>query len=213
MLAAVELAEGTPKEEVLGAAPYQTPSGQTQAAILLEPIAITSDTLDLVIDFGLGEQGRGLPGGDREPARRLPVTEAERGRVRRAGRCAARPRGEERSMADRSSASRDVAGRYGHGVGIDAAPAGHARRAAGGLGGPRPAHRRPVPDPTQPLQSVTCRWRWSASWRPAWCWSSWRATSISRWARRSASSACSAPWSRPPWIGIDTPHAWWLTAW
>lgn len=48
--AALELAAGTPKEAVTGATPYQTPSGQTQAAILLEPIAITSDTLDLVID-------------------------------------------------------------------------------------------------------------------------------------------------------------------
>ena len=32
--------------------PYQTPTGQTQAAILLEPIAITRDNLDLVIDSG-----------------------------------------------------------------------------------------------------------------------------------------------------------------
>lgn len=50
--AALELAAGTPKEDVKGAVPYQTPTGQTQAAILLEPIAITRDDLDLVVDSG-----------------------------------------------------------------------------------------------------------------------------------------------------------------
>ena len=50
--AAVELANGVAKEQVAGAAPYATPTGQTQAAILLEPIAITRDNLNLVIDSG-----------------------------------------------------------------------------------------------------------------------------------------------------------------
>lgn len=50
--AAIELANGTPLDQVAGAAPYQTPTGQTQSAILLEPIAITRDNLNLVIDSG-----------------------------------------------------------------------------------------------------------------------------------------------------------------
>jgi D-xylose transport system substrate-binding protein len=50
--AALELAAGTPKEKVKGAVPYETPTGQMQAAILLTPIAITRDNLNLVIDSG-----------------------------------------------------------------------------------------------------------------------------------------------------------------
>lgn len=50
--AAIELASGTAPADVTGAVPYETPSGQQQSAILLEPIAITRDTLHLVIDSG-----------------------------------------------------------------------------------------------------------------------------------------------------------------
>lgn len=49
-IAAMALGEGTPMAEVEGAVPYETPSGQMQSAILLEPIAITRDNLDLVVD-------------------------------------------------------------------------------------------------------------------------------------------------------------------
>lgn len=48
--AAAALSEGGDMMAVEGAAAYTTPSGATQAAILLEPIAITRDNLDLVID-------------------------------------------------------------------------------------------------------------------------------------------------------------------
>ena len=48
--AAAALSSGGDMLSVEGAAPYQTPSGATQAAILLEPIAITRDNLDLVLD-------------------------------------------------------------------------------------------------------------------------------------------------------------------
>ncbi|MFO1035677.1 MAG: substrate-binding domain-containing protein [Geminicoccaceae bacterium] len=49
---AVELANGTPMDKVTGAKPYTTPTGVKQSAILLEPIAITRDNLNLVIDSG-----------------------------------------------------------------------------------------------------------------------------------------------------------------
>jgi D-xylose transport system substrate-binding protein len=48
--AAVALGEGTAMADVEGAVDYATPSGQAQKAILLEPIAITRDTLNLVLD-------------------------------------------------------------------------------------------------------------------------------------------------------------------
>lgn len=48
--AAAALSGGGKMLDVEGAAPYQTPSGATQAAILLEPIPITRDNLDLVVD-------------------------------------------------------------------------------------------------------------------------------------------------------------------
>lgn len=48
--AAVALGEGTPMAELEGAVDYTTPSGQMQQAILLEPIGITRDNLNLVLD-------------------------------------------------------------------------------------------------------------------------------------------------------------------
>lgn len=65
--AALELAKGTPKEEVTDAVPYETPSGLTQAAVLLEPIAITSDTLNLVIDAGWASKDEVCQGADASP--------------------------------------------------------------------------------------------------------------------------------------------------
>ena len=65
--AALELAKGTPKEEVTDAVPYETPSGLTQAAVLLEPIAITSDTLNLVIDAGWASKEEVCQGADASP--------------------------------------------------------------------------------------------------------------------------------------------------
>ncbi|MFO1068308.1 MAG: substrate-binding domain-containing protein [Geminicoccaceae bacterium] len=50
--AAVEMANGTPAAKVTGAAMGKTMSGKDQPAILLEPIAITRDNLNLVIDSG-----------------------------------------------------------------------------------------------------------------------------------------------------------------
>ncbi len=45
--AAIEMAEGKP---VTGAKPFKTESGQTQPSLLLPPIAITKDNLNLVVD-------------------------------------------------------------------------------------------------------------------------------------------------------------------
>jgi D-xylose transport system substrate-binding protein len=45
--AAIEMAEGKPVTE---AKPFKTPTGQTQPSILLTPIAITKDNLNLVVD-------------------------------------------------------------------------------------------------------------------------------------------------------------------
>ena len=45
--AAIEMAEGAP---VTGTKPFKTPSGQTQPSILLTPIGITRDNLNLVVD-------------------------------------------------------------------------------------------------------------------------------------------------------------------
>jgi D-xylose transport system substrate-binding protein len=45
--AAIEMAEGKP---VTGTKPFKTPSGQTQPSILLTPIGITRDNLNLVVD-------------------------------------------------------------------------------------------------------------------------------------------------------------------
>lgn len=65
--AAVELAKGTPKEDVTDAIPYETPSGQTQAAVLLEPIAITRDSLNLVIDSGWAGKDEVCQGAEANP--------------------------------------------------------------------------------------------------------------------------------------------------
>lgn len=48
--AAVALVGGADMLSVDGAVPYETPSGATQAALLLEPIKVTRDNLNLVID-------------------------------------------------------------------------------------------------------------------------------------------------------------------
>ena len=45
--AAIEMAEG---KLVTGTKPFKTPTGQTQPSILLTPIAITKDNLNLVVD-------------------------------------------------------------------------------------------------------------------------------------------------------------------
>ena len=48
--ASVALAGGADMLSVEGATPYTTPSGATQAALLLEPIKVTRDNLNLVVD-------------------------------------------------------------------------------------------------------------------------------------------------------------------
>lgn len=50
--AAIGLANGTPADQLAGVVTFETPTGQKQPAILLEPIAITRDNLNLVIDSG-----------------------------------------------------------------------------------------------------------------------------------------------------------------
>ena len=45
--AAIEMAEGKPVE---GSKPFKTPTGQTQPSLLLPPVAITKDNLNLVVD-------------------------------------------------------------------------------------------------------------------------------------------------------------------
>lgn len=50
--AAIELANGTPADKLPGVVTFETPTKQKQPAILLQPIAITRDTLNLVIDSG-----------------------------------------------------------------------------------------------------------------------------------------------------------------
>jgi D-xylose transport system substrate-binding protein len=45
--AAIEMAESKP---VTGAKPFKTESGQEQPSLLLDPIAITYDNLNLVVD-------------------------------------------------------------------------------------------------------------------------------------------------------------------
>jgi len=64
--AAIELAEGKP---VSGEKPFKTESGQTQPSLLLAPVAITRDNLNLVVDanwIGKGELCAGV--GDNPPA-------------------------------------------------------------------------------------------------------------------------------------------------
>ena len=52
-LAALELIEnGGDLAAVTGAAPFETPEGNTVSSLLLEPIPITQDNLDLVLDAG-----------------------------------------------------------------------------------------------------------------------------------------------------------------
>lgn len=50
--AAVELAKGVPVDKVSGAKPLKTPSGHTQPAIILTPVAVTRDNLDVVVKSG-----------------------------------------------------------------------------------------------------------------------------------------------------------------
>jgi D-xylose transport system substrate-binding protein len=50
--AAVALAGGTPMEEVEGRVEFETPGGNTMNSILLAPIPITQENLDVVVDAG-----------------------------------------------------------------------------------------------------------------------------------------------------------------
>ncbi|MFL5331883.1 MAG: D-xylose ABC transporter substrate-binding protein, partial [Geminicoccaceae bacterium] len=65
--AAAELAAGVAPGKVPGAQPYTTPTGIKQAAILLEPIAITRDNLNLVIDSGWASKAAVCQGVTRNP--------------------------------------------------------------------------------------------------------------------------------------------------
>lgn len=49
---AVELAKGTAVNAVSGAAPFKTPGGNEMSSILLTPVAITGENLDVVVDAG-----------------------------------------------------------------------------------------------------------------------------------------------------------------
>ncbi|HJQ77323.1 MAG TPA: substrate-binding domain-containing protein [Acidimicrobiia bacterium] len=50
--AAVALAQGTPLADIEGVVQFDSPGGNSMTSILLEPIAITQDNLDLVVDAG-----------------------------------------------------------------------------------------------------------------------------------------------------------------
>jgi D-xylose transport system substrate-binding protein len=50
--AAVLLAQGTPLEEIPGTVIFDSPGGNQMTSILLTPIAITADNLDIVVDAG-----------------------------------------------------------------------------------------------------------------------------------------------------------------
>jgi D-xylose transport system substrate-binding protein len=71
------LAGGARPDQIAGAAPFTTPSGLRVPARLLEPVAITRDNLDRVIDAGWASRDavcRGVaPGPQAPPAcRRTP---------------------------------------------------------------------------------------------------------------------------------------------
>ena len=100
-------------------------------------------------------------------------------------------------------------------------PAGHGRRAAADLGRLSPLRRSSdqrrigvVPDAAQPVEPVGADLDRSASWRPAWCWSSSPATSTCRSARSWAWSAwymglLQVEWLPPvpgPWPSGDLDH-------
>lgn len=50
--AAAAMAQGTALEDVAGVAQFESPGGNSMTSILLTPIAITQDNLDLVVDAG-----------------------------------------------------------------------------------------------------------------------------------------------------------------
>ena len=82
-----------------------------------------------------------------------------------------------------------------------------------GLAWLRRPDRRHLPHRPQPLQSVAAGRAWSASWPPAWCWSSCRGISTSRSARRSASSASSARCCRPTVLQRrGAGDTWWIAS-
>ena len=63
---AVELADGTEMSAIEGAEPYTTPGGVEVTALFLEPIPITQDNLDVVVDAGWIDQAtlcQGVEGG------------------------------------------------------------------------------------------------------------------------------------------------------
>ena len=81
--AAVQLCAGTTVDKITGAAPFTTPGGNTLSSILLKPIPITKDNLNVVLDAGWITKADPLPGrhgrfragaADRaaEPDRRAP---------------------------------------------------------------------------------------------------------------------------------------------
>ncbi len=64
--AAVELAQGTPLADVSGTVIFESPGGNELVSILLEPIPITEDNLDIVVDagwIGTDELCQGVPSG------------------------------------------------------------------------------------------------------------------------------------------------------
>jgi len=67
--AAILLAQGTPLEEIPGTVIFDSPGGNQMVSILLTPLAITQDNLDIVVDAGwisTDELCQGVPSGSVE---------------------------------------------------------------------------------------------------------------------------------------------------
>ena len=50
--AAMELCHGTSADQVRGVSAFTTPDGNTVSSVLIKPVSITRDNLDLVVDAG-----------------------------------------------------------------------------------------------------------------------------------------------------------------
>ncbi len=72
--AAVQLGDGKSLLEVSENKTFKTPTGIDQPAILLTPVGIMKDNLNLVVDFGLDHEGEALRRRRQGPAAGLPVS-------------------------------------------------------------------------------------------------------------------------------------------
>ena len=75
--AAVALANGTALADVEGTVAFDSPGGNSMTAILLTPIAITPDNLNVVLDAGWIDAGRAVSGREARQGGRLRLTLTE----------------------------------------------------------------------------------------------------------------------------------------